>query len=259
MREKINAAYELLMEKNTTFEKFEKVRILLKGVNPSIDKALASCSNEIKKLKKIQKGEVIELSVEILPEGTPEEKKKKKALLLLLSYWKNLRSEVKRVRQLYESEQSDKNTSNQKVNTIGKIVAKAKGPLGLVTVVAVGIVAVAAYLNSSAITIIIKNRGCSSLIPVVKLPVSIPGVELPTSSIPDNGQAIAKLPPLIVTVDGTTTGLVKITAFKFTMEYYLPSKNTEFLFDSQKLVGKRTTINLGQQKEHELIVQCPKS
>ena len=245
------------MEDSTTFEKFERVRTLIQGINPAIDKALTSCSTAIGKLKKLQEGEVIELTLEALPEETDKEKRRKKAILLLLSSWRNLRSEVKRVMALYGSGKADgKMTAQEHAGTLAKIFAFAKGPFGLVTVAAALIAGVLILLNSMSVTIVIKNRGCKALVPFVRLPFPIPGIELPTANIPDGGQGVARVSPLTVDVDGTRGGLVVISALRFSMEYQLETGAKDVVFNGQSLLGKKTTINLGDSKEHELIVLC---
>lgn len=261
-KEKIDAVLQLLLDDNTSVVKFEKIRILIKGINPGIDKALESCSKGIKTLNRLQAGDVIELTAANLPEETVEQKKRKKALLLLISSWKNLKSEVARVQKLLHDQNTHgKVTGGEKMATAGKIVATSKGPFGLITalaVVVVGAGAALAFLNSSIVNVTIKNQGCSSIAPIVKLPVSIPGIKLPEENIPNGGQGMASVPALTLNVDGTKNGLVVISAFKFTMEYNLGRGNTDLIFDSQSLIGKSTTINLGSSSNHELILRCGK-
>lgn len=261
-KEKIDAALQLLLENTTTVAKFEKIRTLIKSINPNVDKHLESCSKAIKIIHRIQTGDVIELTATNLPEETKEQKKRKKALLFLISSWKNLKGEVARVEKLLKEQNAHgKVTSGDKLATFGKVAATSKGPFGLITAVAVvvvGVGAVLAYLNSASVNITIKNQGCAPLVPVVKLPVSIPGIKLPTETIPSGGQAIASVPPFTVNVDGTRNGVVVISAFKFTMEYDLRTY-TNLIFDNQSLVGKNTTLNLGFSKTHELIISCGKN
>lgn len=261
-KEKIDAALQLLLDNNTTAAKFEKIRILIKGINPNIDKALESCSKGIKTLKRLQTGDVIELTATNLPEGTEKQKKRKKALLLLISSWKNLKGEVARVQKLLNEQNTHgKVTREEQLATFGKLATSSKGPFGLITalaVVIVGVGAAFAYLNSTIVNISIKNQGCASIYPVVKLPVPIPGIKLPTDTIPNGGQAMASVPAFTVNVDGTKKGSVFISALTFTMEYNLGRGNTDLIFDSQSLIGKSTTINLGSSKNHELILRCSK-
>lgn len=253
---KIEAAYLLLTEESTTFDKFEKVRTLISGINPKIDKTLAQVSDAVKTLRKIQDGEVIDLAFDSLPEETEEQKKRKKTLLLFRSFWKDLRAEVKRIKNLYESEQTNKEKStHHHTSTFGKILTTAKGPLGIITISAVAIVGAVAYLKTASVSITIKNQGCSTITPTVKLPVSIPGIQIPTDPIADGNQGVATLPPFTLTVDGTKPGSVVLTAFQFTMTYDFP-RGTNLIFNSQSLIGKQTTINLGSAKEHQLTVSC---
>ncbi len=256
-REKIEAAYILLTEETTTFEKFEKIRKLIHGINPSVDKTLHSASSALKKLKQHHEGEVIELSVGELPEKTEKEKKRKKALLLFITSWKSLRSEVKKVKDLYQSQETDGKISGHKhITTIGKAFTFAKGPFGLITALALVIVGVGVLLKNASVSITIKNSGCGPLTPVVSLPFSIPGLQLPTETIVDGHEAVAIIPPLTVSVNGTEVGIVKISAFSFTMDYMFQGGNTDIVFDNASLLGKRTVINLGESKQHELIIVC---
>lgn len=252
-REKIEAAYRLLTEETTTFGKFEKVRTLVKGFNPKIDQALAECSRVVSKLKKIQKGEVITLAAEGLGEDTPQKKKRKKALLLFLARWKTLKAEVKRVREIYQSD-------GTKLEKTAQVAHGAKGPWGLLTGLAVGAVAVGgvlAYLNSAAVAVAIKNDGCAPITPVINSPVSIPGISLPSSTIGDGGQAEAKLPPLTVAVDGSRRDLITISTLGLSMNYELGGEGIDLIFDGGSLVGRQTKINLGESKVHELVIKCP--
>ncbi len=258
-REKIDAAMQLLLEDTTTIAKFEKVRTFIKGINPKIDHALETCSKGIKTLKKIQAGDVIELTAANLPEGTEKQKKRKKYLLLFISSWKNLKGEVARVQKLYAEQFVDgKTTAQEQLATLGKVAATSKGPFGLITAMAVVIVgagAALAYLNSVVVNITIKNQGCSPVTPIVRMPVSIPGIKLPTETINSGSFAVASVPPFTVNVDGSKRGSVVISALQFKMEYNLGG-NTNLIFDNQSLVGKSTTINLGSSKNHELILSC---
>lgn len=134
---RILTAYKLLSEETTTQEKFESVRMLIKGIHPRIDAHLEKISQALSDYKKFQKGEIIELTAEKLPENTEEEKRKKKALLLFIRNWKSLQSEVERVRQEFEKNQQ----GQDKITITNKILAGAKGPFGIVTICAVVIVA----------------------------------------------------------------------------------------------------------------------
>ncbi len=259
-KDKIEAARALLTEDLTTIGKFEQVRTLLSGINPTVDKTLAEASSAISTLKKMQEGDIVHLTTSHLPEHTEEQKKRKKALLAFITSWKKLKAEVARVQKLYDAKGSDgKITVEEHAEVLTKAATTAKGPFGLITVLAVGIVAVGGlltYLHLSQVSIVIKNRGCRSIDPQVKLPVAIPGIELPTNSIPDGGQAVAKLPPFSLSADGTQPNHVTLSSFGLTMTYNLPGSSTDFIFDHKSLIGQQTNINLGSSKEHELVVSC---
>jgi len=133
-KKRIFAAHKLLTEKTTSRQKFESVRTLIKGLNLKVDKMLDEISKSLTKLEKLHKGEYIELTAEHLPEDTEERKKRKKYLLLFIRNWKGLKSEVERVKKEFEKGSQG---TERKIQSGGKIVAFAKGPLGLITAIAV--------------------------------------------------------------------------------------------------------------------------
>ncbi|OGK23638.1 hypothetical protein A3A46_02925 [Candidatus Roizmanbacteria bacterium RIFCSPLOWO2_01_FULL_37_13] len=136
-KKRIFAAHKLLTEKTTSKQKLESVKALIKGINPRIDTFLENSSKALTDLEKFQKGDVIELGAEHLPENTEEEKKRKKALLWFIRNWKSLHSEIDRVKK--EFEQGSQGTE-QKIQSGGRIAAFAKGPFGLMTALAIVIV-----------------------------------------------------------------------------------------------------------------------
>ena len=128
---RLKAAQELVSDDTTTRAKFEAVRKLVKGVNPRVDKALGEVNRALKIVGQIEKEEIIDLTAENWPERTKEEKKRKKAVLLLIKWWKQLKGEINRVEQEFKS---------QKTNKWERVVIKAKGPVGIITVAAIIIV-----------------------------------------------------------------------------------------------------------------------
>lgn len=134
-KKRIDSAYKLLSGTSTTVEKFESVRVLIKGVNPKIDVLLTECSKHLTTIGKIQANQIVELTAENLPEQTEKDKKRKKAILLFIKSFKDLKSEVERVRTEFQN-------SNQqgKINTASRIGLSAKGVFGLLTIAAVVIV-----------------------------------------------------------------------------------------------------------------------
>lgn len=256
IRDRLRAADKLLQGETTTLGQVQSVRTILKGLNPKLDTLLTSCTNALSnldKLEKLQKGDVITLSAEVLPETTEKEKKRKKALLLFLAQWKQLKGEVARIeKELGNTQSGGTKTSTQKTMGLGRILGYAKGPLGLITVVAAGLV----FLNATSVKIHITNDGCSPVTPVTSVPIRIPGLSLPNETIPDGGTATAVIPRLTVTVDGTDRSNVRLSGYGLNFRFELSGGGIDLLFDGTSLLGRRTTINLGEQPEHQLRVQC---
>lgn len=247
------SAEKILFSRTTSRQKLVAVRQLIKGINPRLDKALASCSQALKKVDQIKKGQVIDLTFESLPTKSKEEKKRKKAILLFLRSWRQLKNEVKRVKKELASQKASKQTVRQTTSRLTRIIHFAKGPLGLITLLAVAVV----VLQSMAVKIVISNQGCQPIKPLVSLPFTLPGLRLPQETIPDGGQAIAQLPPLKLTVDGRQRDLIKITALKLSMNFTFEETGIELLFNDQPLLGQLRTINLSQYPEHQLVISCP--
>ncbi len=131
-REKIEAAEKLLNTDSTSIEKLNSATTLLKGINPKIDNLLESCSKALASIEKIQTSQIVELTTENLQENTEEEKRRKKRFLLFLKYWRELNSEVERVKTELEK------TDNQvKIKSSTKIITFAKGPFGIITLAAI--------------------------------------------------------------------------------------------------------------------------
>lgn len=237
IRKRVLAAADLLSSPTLSKQKVDNLATLLSGINPKIDHALAEIKKTWGHLDKLQAGEVIELTLEALPDATEKDKKRKKYLLLLLSFQKDLKAEVKRL----EAKPS-----------LWEAVAGAKGPLGLVTILAAGWVA----LQVTAVTLTITNAGCEPINPVVNLPFPIAGISLPKETIADGGSGMATLPPLTVTVDGTSPRTVMLTALKLSMTFELGSPGISLTFNGEPLLGRVSTIRLGEQKSHTLLISC---
>lgn len=133
-KKRIFAAHKLLLEKSTTRQKFDSLRTLLKGINPRIDALLDESSKALAHFEKVHKGEIIELTVEHLPEITEENKRRKKALIWFIRNWKSLKGEVERIGKELEKEAK---TPDQNIEKGWRIVSAAKGPVGIITVLAV--------------------------------------------------------------------------------------------------------------------------
>lgn len=256
IQDRLRAADKLLQAEGTTLGQFESVRTLLKGLHPKLDTLLTSCTkalSNLDKLEKLQQGDVITISAEVLPETTEKEKKRKKMLLLFLAQWKQLKGEVGRIEKELATPSSGKpKTGAEKAMGVGRVIGFAKGPLGLVTIVAAGLV----LLNATAVKIHIANDGCEPVTPVTSVPIRIPGLSLPNETIPDGGTATAMVPRLTVTVDGSDPSIVRLTGYGLNFQFELGGEGIDLIFDGSSLLGRRTTINLGEQPEHQVTVRC---
>jgi hypothetical protein len=134
----------------------------------------------------------------------------------------------------------------------GKIWSGAKGPLGFLTVLAVGI----AILDTSSVAISIVNDGCGPIDAKTSVPISIPGLKLPNETIPTGGSATAILPPMSFEVDGSTPGTLVFSSLKFSMSVGLSQDMDDVTFDGKSLLGTKSTIGLSGAKTHELRVIC---
>lgn len=142
VRDKISASYQLLQGSSISISTFEQVRILLKGIHPEVDRKLVACSRALARVQKVQVGDIITLSAEVLPEDTEEKKKRKKALLLFISSYKNLKSEIQRIEsELAQASQSSEKSIDPQLRAWGRIVGFSKGPFGIITIAALIILA----------------------------------------------------------------------------------------------------------------------
>ncbi|MBI3559499.1 hypothetical protein HY087_00005, partial [Candidatus Gottesmanbacteria bacterium] len=231
IKKRVLAAADLLSSPTLSKQKVDDLATLLSGINPKLDYALGEIKRTWGHLDKLQAGEVVELTLEALPTYTEKDKKRKKYLLLLLSLWKDLKAEVKRVEAQAVSAAATSSAAG-KAGSLWNVIAGAKGPLGLVTILAVGWVA----LQATAVTITIKNNGCDPINPVVNLPFPIAGISLPKETIPDGGSGIASLPPLQVTVDGSASRTVRLTALSISMNFDLGSPGISLSFNGAPLL-----------------------
>lgn len=237
LKKRVLAAADLLSSPTISKSKVDDLATLLGGINPKLDHALAEIKKTWGHLDKLQAGEVVELTLEALPAVTEKDKKRKKYLLLLLSLQKDLKAEVKRL----EAKPS-----------LWEVAAGAKGPLGLVTILAAGWVA----LQVTAVTLTITNDGCDPINPVVNIPFPVAGISLPKETIADGGSGIATLPPLTVTVDGTSPEMVRLSALALSMNFALGSPGISLALNGQPLLGRVTTVRLSDQKSHTLLISC---
>ena len=247
---RLRVAGELLASREFTPSTVHSLHALLSGINPKLDEKLGALEKTAKHVEHMQKGNAIDLVVESMPEMTPEQKKRKKAILLFLKFWNDLKAEVSRIEKEFGQAKSAK--SHGTTRAMGRIWAGAKGPLGIITLVAAGIVA----LKATEVSIVIKNAGCRPMTPVTSVAVNIPGLLLPSETIPTGGEAVAKLPPLTVSVDATSPTQVLLTMYGIKYNFSLETSDIRLIFDGKILNGTKTSLNLSAQKQHTLVAEC---
>lgn len=142
-KNRLQEANKILVEDSTSAEKLQSLSLILKGFNPKLDKALKNCSQNFSRLENLQSGDVISLTSQSLPEQTEDEKKRKKAIIAFIRTWADLKKEVRRI----QTELNNSNSPQQQAQSAGRIIAFAKGPLGIVTIAAVLIVGFLAFTN----------------------------------------------------------------------------------------------------------------
>src|SRR3989344_3928157 len=157
-KKRLEAAHALFLGSSTSREKLSSVRALVQGAHPSIDEKLKKCDDAFSYLEKFGNVELIELSADHLPENTEDEKKRKKAILLYIKFWKDLQSEIARVGAEFNAPDSGQNAI-QKQSFWKKIFSAAKGPSGIITMVAVG---GAGVLRAPSVRLVIKTNGCGT-------------------------------------------------------------------------------------------------
>lgn len=237
------------MEPTTTREKFSHVCTLLKGTHPKIDELIVQCERTLSTIGQIEEGDVIGLSADNLPENTEEEKKRKKALLLFIGSWRNLKSEVARVQA--EFNQNPQSGAGQ-ASMWGRIFRGAKGPLGVITVIAIGVVA----MQQTSVDVTIHNKGCGTMQVSGGIPILIPGLKLPKDPIPSGGSAVLTIPPLAMQVDGTQKGSLSLSALTFSFGFELGSNIKDVTLDGTSLLGKKSEVHLSEKDEHVLVLRC---
>lgn len=255
-REKIKLGLELLFDSNTDLDKIQKVAQMLRGLNRSIDRKLESITNIIDKIQKIQDGNVVNLSAQNLPEQTDKQKKKKKLILLLLTHWKDLKSEIVRINELQVAVNSANGLNQTSAVKAGKIAVTAKGPLGVITIIAVGIVAVGTLLNNKSVNVNVQNVGCGPLGPFTKTAINIPGLKIPSEAIVSGRSNTIKMLPLDINVNAINRGYIDLTALNYSQKIDLPSSIKDIIYDGKSIIGKETLVNLSSSKSHDLIIKC---
>jgi hypothetical protein len=168
-----------------------------------------------------------------------------------LASWKDLAGEIARIGHLQTAGLGAGGT----VVETGKIVATMKGPLGLITIGAAGIVAVSTILNNAAVEINVRNQGCRPIEPMIQKTIDIPGLKLPSAEISNGKTDVVKIPGLAMMVT-INRGNVSLGAFNLERNYGLPNEITDIIYDGESLMGKTTKVELGNAKKHDLVLIC---
>lgn len=250
-KEKILAAQALLLESSSSFDKFHAVAKLLSGVHPSLDEALVRAQKDMQSVEQILGKDFFSFAAENLPEVTEEQKKSKKAVLFFWKTWNTLRSEVSRVQAEIEAS-AKTNDTGDKVSHWGRILNFAKGPFGVLTLVAI---ILGSASSVSSVQVVIHNEGCGTMQSTAGSPVPIPGISIPSGPIPSGGSVIAALPGMPLTIDGTQKGKIVATVLTFSLTFETASVK-EVTLDGEPLIGKKTNVNLMDKKSHDLVLSC---
>jgi hypothetical protein len=246
---RLGAAQQLLLAPTTTAEKIKSLRTILAGIHPQLEAKFAEVESHLGAVENVIQGDIISLAADQLPEVTEEDKRRKKVFLLFLKSWNDLKSEVARVQAEMQQQQSGAQTGS---SMWMRILKRARGPLALVTVIAVGI----AIMSQTSVDITIENHGCGTLYASSGVPVSIPGLKIPNEELRSGGSVVATIPSLPVTVDGTDAGSLKIKAVGFNFSIELSNAVTNVTFDGVSLLGKSTDISLSSARSHTLSLVC---
>jgi hypothetical protein len=243
---KVHAAQDLLSESSTTLEKVQSLATILKGIHPKLDAYAAQCSTYCAAIELASDGAIVELSASALPEETDEQKKRKKVLLLFIKSWNDLKSEVARVQAELDQGHSVSDSSFWKNVLVG-----AKGPIAVLTIVAIGI----GVMSQTSVNITIQNNGCPTLYGS-GVAVSIPGLVIPSAPLASGQSSVLTIPPITVTVDGTEASTLTLSSVGFYFPIQLSNTVTEITFDGVSLLGKKVDINLGDSRAHTLVLTC---
>lgn len=246
LKRRTEAAMVILNEGSTTLEKVRSVAGLLKGVNKKLDTILLTCETQCAHIELATQGAVVELALESMPEDTEEQKKRKKTLLIFIKSWGELKSEVSRLQT-----ELDMGHSVSDPSFFAKALSAAKGPFAIITLLALGVVA----LSQVGADIVVANDGCPTLV-ASGVSVSIPGLRLPSTPITAGGAETVTIPALTLTIDGRTPQVLIISSLLFTFDFTLSSAVTDVTFDGASLLGTVTELNLGREESHTLTVKC---
>lgn len=110
------------------------------------------------------------------------------------------------------------------------------------------------WLNSAAVSVVITNKKCAP-IRIPAPPIPFPGVQVPSSPIPPDGEGIIKIPPLSVQVDAMHPDVTVVRLFDIPIPISMPDDTIASL-DGVRLVKTEMTLRLGEKPVHTLYISC---
>lgn len=273
--------------------KLDALKTGIRNINPVLDEKLDHCCHAWDHLNKLREGKITEVVVESMPEGSEEEKKRKqkarqllrfyknlesgnfrditadllpeeteeekerkRKFLLFVQFWRDLESEVARLRSEINQLSQAKNNPTNQVGVVSRIVGLAKGPFGLITLLAFGVVLFSNFFNSVSREVVVINQGCATIYPQTQMDINLPGFRLPKEAIPNGGRSTIVLPPLDLAVDYTNSQKGKISGYGLSFTIEALGVGVEPILNGQNLLGKITRVRLSERETHELVLRC---
>ena len=234
-------------------QKLKAAARLAKGINSTLDKSLDQLFELEMKIQEIKKGKLGSIVADKLPEENEKQKKYKKLVVLYFSRRKQLKAETDRVRkELTKDYPKLQNQSAQQTMRASRIMRAAKGPLGLVTLVAAGLV----WLQMSSAQVTIVNQGCNTIQPSSYSNIRLPGISLPQAPIVDGGQGEVKIPALRFKLTVDANRLVRVSAYGIKFDFALGNKDIDLIFNGESLLDGATELKLKSGSQNTLVVVC---
>lgn len=127
--------------------------------------------------------------------------------------------------------------------------------IGAALIVAAVVAIGAIVLNQTATMLTIQNVNCPQMTVTGRIPVSLPGLELP-ATINTNSIEQAKLPAVPMHTEFQPPDMLNVSMLGAPIPFRLPRQISSAVFDGQELLRGSHTFDLGKQKEHSLVVRC---
>lgn len=132
---------------------------------------------------------------------------------------------------------------------------------GLIGVTAISVIAVCATVTvNGTVPVIIRNNGCAPIPPprsaVVQLLEFLPGTNFPREEIPTGGESMARVPAFTVTIRASDRMVAARALGVVPIEFALPEAIHDIEFNGVPLRPIDSTIDLGAQSSHELVIIC---